>query len=817
MKASMEWLTTWLPIKGAGQVNPHQVSDILTASGLEVEGLEEIPAVPGGLKGMVVGEVLTCVQHPNADRLRVTSVNVGQDAPLSIVCGAPNVAAGQKVIVAGVGAVCHPLEGDPFKIKKGKIRGEVSEGMICAEDELGIGSSHDGILVLPKDAVIGDSAASALGLESDHCIEIGLTPNRTDAMGHRGVARDLRAAWKWNGGDGNGAAMPNLIEVKNPILPTGTGPIEIRIEDETGAPCYLGVTLVDLQVGPSPEWMQQRLRTIGIEPKNNVVDITNYVLHDLGQPLHAFDADHIHGDVVVVRKAKEGEAFTALDGREFSLTTADLVIADANQPLCLAGVFGGANSGVSETTTRVFLESAWFEPVTVRKSAKRHTLSTDASFRFERGVDPETPRPGLEMAVALLMEHAGARVDGGVQSFEGVLPGRAQVTLEWSYLDKLIGVALDRDRVRGILTDLDISVDHEDKEGMTLSIPAYRRDVARPADVVEEILRIHGYDHIPLPGRMKVSLSNRPKPDPEVLRKEWAGILVGRGFNEMMHNSLVPASHATLIADDTLQPKLSVALLNPLSSELDAMRQTLVFQGLETIARNRNHQRPDLCLFEFGKVYRQLEEGGHTEEERLILFVTGRTHPESWRGGESDGMSFLKGAVDALLTRCAMDATKRLDLPSGEMFKEGLLLEGKGGFRARVGQIHPTLAREFDVDDPVYCADLPVAGLLKGVARTQVSSNPLSRFPWVRRDLSLIVPKGVGYAEIESLVRQTAGKLLKQVNLFDVYTDKATATTSYAISIQLQDAEKTLQEKAIDKTVQRVKDQLSQRLGVTLK
>lgn len=816
MKVSMEWLTTWLPIKETSAVNPQQISDILTASGLEVEGLEEMPAVPGGLKGMVVGEVLTCEQHPNADRLRVTTVNVGQDAPLHIVCGAPNVAAGQKVIVAGVGAVCHPLEGEPFKIKKGKIRGEVSEGMICAEDELGTGTSHDGILVLGPDVAVGSSAASALGLESDHCIEIGLTPNRTDAMGHRGVARDLRAAWKWNGGDGNGASLPDLVVPAPPSLASGQGPVGLRVEDELGSPCYLGVTLTDLKVGPAPEWMQQRLRTIGIEPKNNVVDITNYILHDLGQPLHAFDADKINGEVVV-RKAKEGEAFTALDGRDFELSSADLVIADDSQPMCLAGIYGGAHSGVTDNTTRVFLESAWFEPVTVRKSAKRHALSTDASFRFERGVDPSTPRPALEMAVALLKEHAGARVDGGVQSFEGDLPKSHNIQLDWSYLDKLIGIELDRGRVRGILEDLDISVVKEAPTGLDLSIPAYRRDVTRPADVVEEILRIHGYDHIPLPGRMKVSLSDRPKPDPEVLRKEWAGILVGRGFHEMMHNSLVPTAHASLIGDDTLDPSLSVSLLNPLSSELDAMRQTLVFQGLETIARNRNHQRPDLCLFEFGKIYRQGEEGGHTEEERLVLFVTGRTHPESWRGEETDGLSFLKGAVDAILTRSSLAAIKRLDLPAGEMFKEGLLLEGKGGFKARVGQVHPTLARHFNVDDAVYCADLPVLGLLKGVERSQVSSNPLPRFPWVRRDLSLIVPAGVGYADIEALVRQTTGKLLRQVNLFDVYTDPTSKTTSYAISIQLQDPEKTLQEKAIEKTIQRVKGQLEQRLGVTLK
>lgn len=818
MKISLDWLSSWLPLDAAPQKTPADLCDILTASGLEVEGLEEMPAVPGGLKGMTVGEVLTCGQHPNADRLSVTTVDVGGDDPLHIVCGAPNVAAGQKVIVATVGSTCHPMEGDPFKIKKGKIRGEVSEGMICAEDELGIGQSHDGILVLPAETPVGVGAAEALGLESDHCIEIGLTPNRTDAMGHRGVALDLRTAWSWNGGEQTAAELPALKPMPAAELTRGDGPIALQVEDAAGAPCYLGVTLSDVKVGPSPEWMQRRLRTIGIEPKNNVVDITNYVLHDLGQPLHAFDADRIGGDTVRVRKATEGEAFTALDGRELTLTSADLVIADQDRPMCLAGVYGGQDSGVGEGTRRVFLESAWFEPVTIRKSAKRHTLSTDASFRFERGVDPKTPWPALQLAVDLLRKFAGAQVEGGVQAFEGKgLPGPASIRLDWSTLDTLIGVALDRDRVKGILTDLDFTFDGEDEQGMDLGAPAYRRDVTRPADVVEEVLRIHGYDHIPLPGRMKVSLSDRPNPDPETLRKELAGILVARGFHETMHNSLVPSTHLTVAEDPTLTPDRAVTLLNPLSSELDTMRQSLLMQGLETLARNRNHQRPDLALFEFGKTYRQGVEGGHEEEERLALLVTGKTRPESWNGAGQDGLSVLKGAVDALLTRCGLDGAKRSALAGEGLFREGLALSAKGGFAARVGQVHPAVARAFDVEEPVFFADLPMYGLLRGVARTRITAADLPRFPWVRRDLSLVVPNGVTYAQMEAVVRQTGGKLLKEVNLFDVYTDEATGTTSYALSLTLQDADKTLNEKAIDKTVHRVREQLAQQLGVTLR
>ncbi|MBL6645631.1 MAG: phenylalanine--tRNA ligase subunit beta [Flavobacteriales bacterium] len=816
MNVSLDWLRTWLPMEGQPQ-DAHAISDILTATGLEVEGVEEIPAVPGGLKGMVVGEVLTCEQHPNADRLRVTTVNVGEESPLNIVCGAPNVAQGQKVIVATIGATCHPTEGDPFKIKKGKIRGEVSEGMICAEDELGIGQSHDGILVLDAAAQVGQPAAAALGVESDHRIEIGLTPNRTDAMGHIGVARDLRAAMLWNGGGGTGTGIPALAPIPQPALSEGNGPIRLEVDAPEDAPCYLGVTLRNVQVAPSPDWMQQRLRAIGLEPKNNVVDVTNYILHDLGQPLHAFDADQIAGQCVRVRKAQEGERFTALDDKELTLTAADLVIADAEKPMCLAGVFGGAESGVHSGTTSVFLESAWFEPVTIRKSAKRHTLSTDASFRFERGVDPNMAAPALEKAVTLLMEYAGATVDGGVQAFRGTLPGPQVVNLSWDRLDTMIGIALDRDRVRGILGALDIGIQSE-KDGMlALEVPAYRRDVTRPADVVEEVLRIHGYDHIPLPGRMTVSLSAKPNPDPEQLRNDLASTLVGRGFHEVMHNSLVPSAHLKLVEDPSLQPERAVLLLNPLSSELDAMRQTLLLQGLETVARNRNHQRPDLSLFEFGKVYAQSETGGHKETERLALTVSGRTSPENWRKQEQDGMSFLKGAVEALLTQSGVAGIHCAALPSGGFFKEGLEWKGAKGFSVRAGLVHPALCRQFGIEADVFHADLPFDALVTWSGKRKVKAQDLPRFPGVRRDLSLKVSAGTSYAEIESVARQTGGKLLRHVNLFDVYHDEKTGLDSYAISLHLQDEDKTLSDKAIDKTVHRVREQLEQRLGVTLR
>lgn len=817
MNVSLEWLRTWLPVAEKEGQDAQSIAALLTATGLEVEGVEEIPAVPGGLKGMVVGEVLTCAPHPNADRLRITTVDVGGDGPLHIVCGAPNVAAGQKVVVATVGSTCHPTEGEPFKIKKGKIRGEVSEGMICAEDELGLGRGHDGILVLGNDAQVGAGAAGALGVQSDHRIEIGLTPNRTDAMGHIGVARDLRAALLWNGGNGTGSGIPAMGALPGAALKEGPGPIAIDVEAGDGAPCYLGVTLRNVKVGPSPDWMQRRLRAIGLEPRNNVVDVTNYVLHDLGQPLHAFDADRIEGGVVKVRRAAEGEAFTALDGSTMTLSAHDLVIADARHPMCLAGVYGGLNSGVTEGTTSVFLESAWFEPVTIRKSAKRHTLSTDASFRFERGVDPEMAIHGLEKAVALLTECAGATVDGGIQAYRQGLPAPARVNLMWETLDTMIGIALDRDRVRGILSALDIAVKSASDAGLDLEVPAYRRDVTRPADVVEEILRIHGYDHIPLPGRMKVSLSAKPNPDPESLRNDLANILVGRGFQEVMHNSLVPFEHLGLVDDIRLDQDHAVRLLNPLSSELDAMRQCLLLQHLDTAARNRNHQRPDLSLFEFGKAYSANGSGGHDETEYLGLTITGLTHPESWRNLPSDGSSVLKGAVEALMAHCGVTGIQCAPLGGEGFFKEGLEWKAGRGFSARAGRVNPALSRHFGLDVPVFHAELPFAGLIAWSGRHKVSARALPRFPEVRRDLSLNVPGGVGYADIQQVVRQTGGKLLTDVNLFDVYEDQDSGTHSYAISLKMQDAEKTLSDKAIDNTVRRVREQLEQRLGVTLR
>lgn len=823
MKVSLDWIKSWLPLEANSPEEIENISSALTACGLEVEGLEEAVAVPGGLAGMTVGKVLSCEQHPGADRLKLTLVDVGTGEPLSIVCGAPNVAAGQHVVVATVGAVCHPSEGEPFKIKKGKIRGEVSMGMLCAEDELGLGAGHDGILVLDQDGLApGMPASVALGLQSDHIIEIGLTPNRTDAMSHFGVARDLRAALRFGDGESDlDEQLPSLNDMASDQLSDAACPIQLTVQAPDGAPAYLGVLLENIKVGPSPKWLARRLRSIGLEPRNIVVDVTNYVLHDLGQPLHAFDADQVEGEQIIVRRATEKEAFLGLDGDSYELSAHDLVIADAHSPLCLAGVWGGEKSAVTDGTRRVFLESAWFEPVSVRKTARRHGLSTDASFRFERGVDPEITRIGLERAVALLVKYAGAEVIGGVSSLITSPPAGAQVELAWAYMDTLVGAKLDRDRVRNILGALDIDVVSESGDGLALRVPAYRRDVTRPADVVEEILRIHGYDHVPFPSGMRVAMQTPSRPDVEAMQREISTLLVGRGASEIISNSLSKLAYSGIAEDAALDPAREVRLLNPLSNDTALMRQTLLFQGLEAVARNQNHQRSNLRLFEFGKGYFQeaaTDEGSasFSEPSFLGLWSTGHAAHPAWnQDGGIATLHALKGEVEGILARLDVGIKSETPLEASGLFSEGVQIKTRGAGSIRVGQVAPALARTFSIDGPVFWAELPWDSLCEAADRSKTKASALPRFPWVRRDLSLAIPAGVNYAQIEKVVRTTAGKLLRSVQLFDVY--EADGATSYAVAMTLQDPEKTLNEQAIDKTVQRVMDQLDKQLSVRIR
>lgn len=822
MNISFRWLKELINV----EVPVEEVAAVLTATGLEVEGVDEVEDVPGGLRGLVVGQILSAAPHPDADRLQVCSVDVGEAEPLSIVCGAANARAGLTVVVATVGATLHPTEGEPFTIKKGKIRGEVSMGMICAEDEIGVGTSHDGIIELPDTWKPGTPAADVYGVGSDHVIGIGLTPNRTDGMSHWGVARDLRAGLEHGTVDGISAEG---LQLTHPAAPTlqrvDTHPaVALQVEAPDGAPRYLGLVIEGVEVGPSPKAVRQRLEAIGVGAINNVVDATNYVLHELGTPLHAFDLDQMRGSAVHVRRAQPGETLTTLDGIERTLDPADLVIADAEGPRCLAGVFGGAESGVSEATTRIFLESAWFEPVTVRKTAKRHGLSTDASFRFERGVDPEATVTALERAADLICTWSGGHVVGGYLAAESEgLPKGAEVTLEWEALDRLIGVAIERDRVRGICASLDLAIEQETETALHLRVPAYRTDVTRPADVVEEVLRIHGFDHVPLPKRMASTAQIRRGVDRESPRTRIAHTLVSRGFHEVMNNSLTRKAYAETLhaatGEAALDPSTAIEILNPLSQDLGVMRGSLLVQGLENVARNRNVQRKDMRLFELGRTYAR-RDGGFEETEWLALWMVGRKAPERWNNGKEDADFFaLRGEVEAVFG--ALGVHEALTMERGT---EGLLVGGvtwKLGDEvvARAGAVHPEALKVTDVDAPVYAAEVRLEPVMQWMGGRRIKAEELPKFPAVRRDLAFILDEHVAFSELERIARNTERKILREVNLFDVYQgDKLPAgKLSYALSLRLQDPNKTLTDKQIDKTVERIRLAIEQETGAQLR
>ena len=814
MKISARWLQQLFSF----DVPVDQAAQVLTATGLEVEGVEHVQDVPGGLAGVVIGHITSVEPHPNADRLRLCKVDVGEEV-LNIVCGASNVAEGQKVPVAQVGATLHPTGGEPFKIKKGKIRGEVSLGMICAEDELGLGTSHDGIMVLDAGAKVGQPLAAHVGLEGDDVIEIGLTPNRNDAMGHWGVARDLRAGLLHGTVDGvgpmevNELRLPAMAQLDDALARGGN--LSLNVDAKDDCPHYLALELEDVKVGPSPEWAQKQLRAIGLQPINNVVDATNLVLHEFGNPLHAFDMEQIGGSQIRVRKAKQGEAFTTLDGQARTLDAHDLVIADRDKPMCLAGVYGGANSGVSDRTTKVVLEAAWFHPVTVRKSAKRHTLSTDASFRFERGVDPNMVRNAAARCVHLLEEWAGARLVGGSEHLDTPQVCNASVELKLSWLFGFLGTEITHDRLTSILTSLDIVVAEEGADVWTLDVPAYRSDVTRPADVAEEVLRIHGFDHVPLPERMTGTLEVPSTPNREDVLFGWRELLVGRGFTEIMSNSLTKASYAEVVKDRDLMPDASVHMLNPLSSDLGAMRQSLVFQGLEAIARNANHQQPDLRLFEFGRTYTRQDNGdggfNYHEKEHLSLWVTGRAFPESWnrpkgKEGLAD-MYTLKETVEALFHSIGLRVLSDPETQGEGLLAEGVILRHPNGKEiGRWGMVHPEVAAACDVSEAVFWADFDVALLLKAVKKRRTKAKDLPKFPSVRRDLALVVDKSMTYDTLKQAATSAERKLLKEVWLFDVYQGKGLEEheKSYAMAFKLQNPEATLNDKQIESAMSRI-------------
>ncbi|MFC3199778.1 phenylalanine--tRNA ligase subunit beta [Parapedobacter deserti] len=784
MKISYNWLKDFIQTDRT----PEELSAILTDIGLEVESLDVVQRIPGGLNGLVIGEVKTCDQHPNADRLRVTTVDIGGDVPLHIVCGAPNVAVGQRVVVASVGTTVYPTGGEPFKINKSKIRGEVSEGMICAEDEIGLGASHDGIMELPADAPVGMAAKDYFDLKDDVVFEIGLTPNRADAASHLGVARDVAAFLRGE------HRLPDISAFEE-----GHGkPVPVVIEAVDACPRYSSISITGVRVGDSPDWLKERLNAIGIRPINNVVDVTNYVLHELGQPLHAFDADKLAGGQVIVRAAKPGELFVTLDGVERKLHIEDLMICDADKPLCIAGVFGGIHSGVTEQTTEVFLESAYFNPVSVRKTSKRHGLKTDASFRFERGTDPDMTVLALKRAAMLIAEVAGGHISTPVSDHYPAPIAPFAIDVRYARVQQLIGKAIPEGEIREIIEALGMKVLDESDGILNVQVPPYKVDVTREVDIVEEVLRIYGYNNIEIKRQIKASLNTSPKPDNEVVQHQVADLLVGNGYREILSNSLTKMAYM----DDTAT---AVRIVNPLSADLDVMRQNLLFSALEVVSYNQKRQHADMKLFEFGKTY-HLSGESYMETQRLALAITGRQLPEQWNH-PSGSVSFydMKASVDGIIRRLAISGLTVSDAPESH-YQFGLTYEKNGRVLVSFGLVKAVHLTKADVDGAVFYADFDWAQVLKTIRKKKITYHEVSKFPAVQRDLSLLVDAKVSFGTLKAVAERTERKLIKSINVFDVYRgDKLPAgKKSYALHFVLQDEEKTLNDKQIDAIVKKL-------------
>ena len=806
MKISYNWLKQYIDV----DLEPNKVAQLLTDTGLEVEGIETVESVKGGLKGVVIGEVLTKEQHPNADRLSVTTVNIGADKPLHIVCGAPNVAAGQKVPVATIGTVIYS-EDDSFKIKKGKIRGEVSEGMICAEDELGLGTDHDGIMVLDADAQIGMPASEYFKLESDTVFEIGLTPNRSDAMSHLGVARDLMTVLKLKGKNIS-VNRPNVEDFKTD---NNNIKIDIEVKDFDACPRYAGLSIQGVKVAPSPNWLQKRLISIGLTPINNVVDVTNYVLHETGQPLHAFDVASIEGNKIVVQQLADKSKFITLDEVERELSSEDLMICNAQEGMCIAGVFGGIQSGVSDNTTDVFLESAYFNPVSVRKTAKRHGLSTDASFRFERSVDPNLVIYALKRAALLIQEVAGGSIASEITDLYPNPIQNFEVSLAYSKVDSLIGEKIDREIIQSILTDLEIEIVKSTDDGLELSIPPFRADVQRAEDVIEEILRIYGYNSITIPSQVRSSLSYAEKPDAERLQNMVSDLLSSKGFNECMNNSLTKISHTGLIEELSLEHQ--VELLNPLSQDLNGMRQSLLFSGLENIAYNINRKNTDLKLYEFGKTYHLYKE--YTENRKLILTVCGQQKAENWNNkNDKVDLFWMKEQVEHILIRLGITKLKGKAV-NNSYLNNGFSFAVKKNTVATFGTVKKKMLKAFDVKSEVLYAEFDWDTILELCKASKTTYQTVPKFPAVRRDLALLVDASIEFKTLQSIANQCENQLLKSVNLFDVYEGNKLpkGKKSYALSFVLQDENKTLTDKQIDKAMDKLIKVFKEKAGAEIR
>ena len=815
MNISYKWLKEYVDFDLTAQ----QVADALTSTGLEVDALEEVQSIKGGLKGLYVGKVLTCEAHPNSDHLHVTTVDLGKGEPSQIVCGAPNVAAGQKVIVADLGCVLYDGDNE-FVIKKSKLRGVESCGMICAEDEIGVGTSHDGIIVLPEDAVVGTPAAEYYNLESDWLIEVDITANRADGLSHWGVARDLYAWLKSNGYE-TSLHRPDCSQFK---VDNNDLPIEVVIENQEACKRYACVSVTDCEVKESPEWLKNKLTTVGLRPINNIVDITNYVMMAYGQPLHTFDADMVKGHKIVVKTMPEGTPFQTLDGEEHKLSDRDLAICNAEEPMCIAGVFGGKGSGTYETTKNVVLESAYFHPTWIRKSARRHGLSTDASFRFERGVDPNGTIYALQQAAILCKQLAGGKISMEVCDVYPEPMKNAVVELRYEYVHNLVGKVIPVETIKSICESLEMKVLSETAEALTLEIPAYRVDVQRPCDVVEDILRIYGYNNVEIPTQLKSSLVIKADEDRKhKLQNLVSEQLVGAGFNEILNNSLTKTAY--------YEGKSNVVkIMNPLSSDLGVMRQTLLYGGLESVEHNVKRKNANLKFFEFGNCYFFDEEKenpespmqAYKEENFMGIWVTGKRVEGSWAHPNEDSTYYeLAAYVQTILSRIGLKqgatVQKKSENPD---FSAGIVIENRGGKKLiEMGVLSKKLLKQFDLQQPVYFAELNWTQLMKATKKNEVTFTDIPKHPAVSRDLALLVDNNVEFAQIEQIARQTEKKLLKKVELFDVYEgDKLPAgKKSYAVNFILQDAEKTMNDKQIDAIMQKLIANIKKQLGAELR
>jgi phenylalanyl-tRNA synthetase beta chain len=790
MRISYNWLKQFIKIDWKSD----ETAALLTDLGLEVEVVEAFESVTGGLKGIVVGHVLTCEKHPDADKLKITTVDLGDgNAPVQIVCGANNVAAGQKVPVATIGTKLYDKDGNAFEIKKGKIRGQESHGMICAEDEIGIGNSHDGIMVLADDLKPGTPASKVFNIEVDEVFEIGLTPNRADAMSHMGVARDLKAGLLQSNVTTE-FITPSVSKFK---VDKRTLKIDVTVEDAKLAPRYAGVTISGITVKPSPIWLQNRLKAIGLTPKNNIVDVTNYVLHELGQPLHAFDANTISGNKIIVKTVSADTKFLTLDGIERALHEDDLMICDESGPICMAGVFGGAHSGVTETTTNIFLESAYFNPVSIRKTAKRHTLSTDASFRFERGIDPEITVYALKRAALLIQEVAGGEITSDLIDIYPKKIEDFNVFLSFEKVNNLIGEELKKETIKNILASLDIKINSISDTGLGLNIPPYRVDVQREVDVIEEILRVFGYNNIKIPNKINASVSNSSRTEEFKVQNIVANQLCSLGFNEMMANSLTTSNYVAyseqILSDET------VTILNPLSNDLSVMRQSMLFSALEAVSYNINRRNSDLKLFEFGKTYHSVE-GNYTERKHLTLTMSGNATIENWNLAQKTSDFFLfKGYITAILSKLNIETKVKTVPVSHDIFAEGIGFAIGNEVIAEFGSIKKSVLKHFDIKQDVFFGDINWDAIQKYVSN-KIKLVDIPKFPEVRRDLALLVNQSVTFDQLYQVAKQTEKVLLKNINLFDVYEGKnlPEGKKSYALSFVLQDTLNTLTDVQID-------------------